>query len=81
VTADDLFKYQLEIMDQQAGNRKRESVWSTILWLNLQQKIAQILNIFPTLLHAQYQLSTDSKSALPFDLTSQSDLNELHKIL
>jgi hypothetical protein len=54
MTADDLFKYQLEIMDQQAGNRKWESIWSTILWLDLWQKIAQILNIFPTLLHAQY---------------------------
>lgn len=81
MATDDLFKYQLEILNLQAGSRKLESAYSTILWPDLQQKIAQILNIFPTSLHAQYRLSTEGKNALPFDLTSQSDLNVLHNML
>jgi hypothetical protein len=32
-------------------------------------------------LHAQYQLSTEGKNALLFNLMSQSDLNVLHNML
>jgi hypothetical protein len=52
-------------------------IFSTILWANLQEKLCEILNIYPTSLHVQYQLSTDAKASLPFDLTSPQEFQQL----
>lgn len=50
-------------------------------WTALKDKLAELLNVHPTTLHAQYRLSTDSKASLPFDLTSQTELNNLLNVL
>ena len=55
----------------------RERIFSTIRWPTLEQKLSEILNIYPASLHAQYHLSTDAKGSLPFDLTSSPDLQQL----
>jgi hypothetical protein len=44
-------------------------IFSTILWADLQEKLCEILNIYPASLYAQYRLSTDAKASLPFGLT------------
>ena len=77
----EVFKYQLEIINPQAGSRKMEWVWSTAFWPGLQKRISEILNVFTSSFHAQYRLSTDNKTDLPFNLTSQSDLDVLHDML
>jgi hypothetical protein len=48
-----------------------------ITWYELQGKLAQVLNIYPTSLQAQYHLSTDVKNALPYDLTYAKHLKIL----
>lgn len=55
----------------------RETIFSTILWAELQEKLSKILNIYPASLHAQYRLSTDAKGSLPFDLTSRQEFQQL----
>jgi hypothetical protein len=50
-------------------------------WVALQQKLAELFNIYPTLLQAQYRLSTEPKGSLPFDLASQDHLDSLCKNL
>ena len=47
----------------------------------MEQKIAEILNIFLANLRAQYILSTEPTGAIPIALTSQADLVELHERL
>ena len=44
---------------------------STIPWLTLQQKLAELFNLYPSSLHAQYRFSTDAKGSLPLDLTTR----------
>jgi hypothetical protein len=56
-------------------------IFSTILWADLQEKLCEILNIYPASLHAQYQLSTDAKASLPFDLTSCQEFQQLIKMI
>jgi hypothetical protein len=51
-------------------------IQSTITWSNLQQRLAEALDVYPTSLHAQYRLSTEPK-ALPFDLISQRNLDAM----
>jgi hypothetical protein len=43
-------------------------------WLILQQKLAELFNVYPTSLQAQYRFSTE-KAAFPCDLTCQGDLD------
>jgi len=71
----------MEIIHRQKGIRAIEIVASTILWFNLEQTLAQILDIYPTSLHAQYHFSTDSKQTLPLDLTLPQHLNMLITLL
>jgi hypothetical protein len=56
-------------------------VSSETKWADLEEKIAGILNIFTPNLRAQYLLSTEATGAIPIALTSQADLDELHKRL
>jgi hypothetical protein len=56
-------------------------ILSTILWANLQEKLCKILNIYPALLHAQYQLSTDMKGSLLFDFISHQEFQQLINII
>jgi hypothetical protein len=54
---------------------------STTTWPQLQQQLAEHLNIYPTSLHAVYRLSTDDKKALPCDLISQQHFDTLIMLL
>jgi hypothetical protein len=56
-------------------------ILSTILWADLQEKLCEILNIYPASLHVQYWLSTDAKASLPFDLTSHQEFQQLIKMI
>ena len=78
---DELFNATMEIIHRQKWIRAIEIVASTILWFNLEQTLAQILDIYPTSLHAQYHFSTDSKQTLPLDLTLPQHLNMLITLL
>ena len=57
------------------------AVTSKTKWADLEEKIAQILNIFTTNLCAQYVISIEPAGAIPIALTSQADLIELHECL
>ena|ERR1700722_2319514 len=77
----DIFEISIEVIDIQRGKRVQQKIFSMILWPMLQQKLSEILNIYPALLHAQYCLSTDAKGSLLFDLTSSQDLRQLVKMI
>lgn len=47
-------------------------------WADFKNHIAEILNIFPDRLCAQYILSTESASTIPITLATPDDLAELH---
>jgi hypothetical protein len=67
----------MEISDTQRGTQMMELILSTTSWNKLQQRLAKLLNAYPTMLQLQYHFSTDSKDALPLDLGSQAHLNSL----
>ena len=50
---------------------------SMITWIQLEERLAKALDIYPILLHAQYHLSTDKRDLYPCDLTSSRDLATL----
>ena len=75
----DEFKFTVEICDKEM--RSRKIVSSTIMWYELQQKIAEHLNVYLSSLHILYRLSTDSKKDLPYDLLSQHHLDTLITLL
>jgi hypothetical protein len=54
---------------------------SNISWLDLQERLAQALNVYPASLHLQYRLSTDHPKSLPFELTSAKHLENLIMVL
>ena len=58
------------IEDRLKGSQQTLIVPSTILWFDFQQKIAEVLNVFPSKLQLQYRFSNENKSSLPFDLNS-----------
>jgi len=58
--------------------RKMILVSSTTEWTELQQKIAAVLDVFPTSLQAQCILPGDKSTDLKISLMSQEDLNDLH---
>ncbi|KAI9460453.1 hypothetical protein F5148DRAFT_1286869 [Russula earlei] len=64
------FSFTVEIINRQKGSRTLEIVTSTIPWCMMQQMLAQHLNVYPSMLHAQYRFSTDPKGSLPLDLTT-----------
>jgi hypothetical protein len=77
----DIFQILLEVINKQKGSRTLTSIWSTTPWLKVQEMLSEMFNVYPTSLHAQYRLSTENKSALPFDLTSQSELTMMYDLL
>ena len=50
-------------------------------WTGFHDKLAEMLNIFPTSLHAQYCFSTEHKESLPLDLTSEVQFNMMMSLL
>ena len=54
---------------------------SLAAWTGFHDKLAEMLNIFPTSLHAQYRFSTEHKESLPLDLTSEAQFNMMMSLL
>ena len=59
-----------KIEDRLKGSQQALIVPSTILWFDFQQKITEVLNVFPSKLQLQYCFSNENISSLPFDLNS-----------
>ena len=71
------FEITFEISNEKQGIRSIRTVSSDISWTELQDVLAQMFNIHPSMLHAQYRLSTDTKGSLPFDLSNSDALQVL----
>lgn len=66
-----------EINDKARGARKNITLPSSTSWGDLQDKVAQILNIHPGSLQLQYRFSNEKNNLLPFDLRSHQDYDEM----
>jgi hypothetical protein len=75
------FTYQINVSSKTKDVRKVFAISSKTSWVNLEQRLAGILNVFTTNLCAQYVLSTEPAGAIPISLASQADLAELHEHL
>ena len=75
------FAFTIEVNNVQKGSRVVEVIMSTTPWFSLQQKLAELFNIYPSSLHAQYRLSTDAKSSLPVDLITQLHFDTMITLL
>src|SRR5882757_5124368 len=75
------FNFTLEISNKQTRSRSMEIISSTTPWFSLQQKLAEILNVYQGSLHVQYRLSCDSKDKYPCDLTSHQHLDTMLTVL
>jgi hypothetical protein len=63
--------FTMEVNNKLKGSRMVEIIASTTPWFLFQEKLAELFNVYPGLLHAQYRFSTDPKCSLPLDLTMQ----------
>lgn len=66
-----------EINDKSRGVRKNLILSSSKSWDNLQDRVAQILNVHPGSLQLQYRSSNEKNNLLPFNLRSQDDYEEM----
>ena len=80
-TATESFSFTMEVNNKWKGCHAIEVVSSTTPWHVLLERIAELLNLYPTSLHLQYQLSTDSNKSYPLELTSQQNLDTLIALL
>jgi hypothetical protein len=55
-------------------------VQSDITWMSLQECLAKLLDMYPSSLQVQYQLSTQLK-ALPLDLQTENDLKMMFMLV
>lgn len=47
----------------------------------MHEKLAELFNIYPSLLRAQYRFSSDPKSSLPLDLTTRQHYDTMIALL
>jgi hypothetical protein len=64
------FEMTIEVHDKAKGARKNLTLPSSTPWADLQNKVAQIFNIYPGSLQLQYRFSNEKPNSLPFDLNS-----------
>jgi hypothetical protein len=76
VLADD-FEMTFEINDKVRGARKNITLPSFTSWIDLKDKVAQVLNLHPGSLQLQYRFSNEKSNSLPFDLASLDDYTEM----
>ena len=70
-----------KIKDEVKGSRQEPIVLSTITWYDFQQKVTEVLNIFPSKLQLQYHFSNENKTSLPFNLNSHMSFGSIsHKL-
>jgi hypothetical protein len=72
-----MFTFTMEINNRRKGTRTVEIISSMISWDAFEERMGEVLNMYPKSLRLQYRLSTDSPKCLPFDLTSQQQLNAM----
>jgi hypothetical protein len=70
-----------EINDKAKGARKNLTLQSSTSWDNVQDMVAQVLNIHPGSLQLQYRFSNEKSNSLPFDLRSDEDYSSMCKKL
>ena len=73
--------FTIEVNNREKGSRAVEIVSSTMPWFSLQEKLAELFNIYPASLRAQYRFSTDPKGSLPLDLNTQLHFNTMITLL
>jgi hypothetical protein len=66
-----------EINDKARGSQKNLTLSSLTSWANLQDRVAQVLNIHQASLQLQYRFSNEKNNSLPFDLRSHDDYIEM----
>ena len=67
-----------EINDRARGARKNLTLSSLTFWDDLQDRVAQVLNVHQGSLQLQYRFSNEKNNSLPFDLLSHDDYDEMH---
>jgi hypothetical protein len=77
----EVFAFTMEVNNRQKGSRSVEIVSSTTLWCSMHEKLAELFNIYPSLLRAQYRFSSDPKGSLPLDLTTQQHFDTMIALL
>jgi hypothetical protein len=70
-----------EINDQARGARKNLTLPSSTSWADLQDRVAQALNVHQGSLQLQYRFSNEKNNSLPFDLRSQDDYTDMRNQL
>jgi len=71
------FEMTFEINDKARGARKKLTLSSLASWPNLQNRVAEVLNVHQGSLQLQYRFSNEKTNSLPFDLRSYDDYDEM----
>lgn len=66
-----------EINDKARGARKNLTLSSLTSWADLQDRIAQVLNVHTGSLQLQYRFSNEKNNSLPFELSSHNDYRDM----
>lgn len=66
-----------EINDRARGAQKNLTLSSLTSWDDLQDRVAQVLNVHQGSLQLQYRFSNEKNNSLPFDLRSHDDYDEM----
>ena len=66
-----------EINDRARGAQKNLTLSSLTSWDDLQDRVAQVLNVHQGSLQLQYRFSNEKNNSLPFDLRSHNDYDEM----
>lgn len=66
-----------EINDKARGTRKNITLPSITPWADLQDWVAQVLNVYRGSLQLQYRFSNEKNNSLPYDLHSHDDYDAM----
>ena len=66
-----------KINNKARGARKNLTLPLTTSWANLQDRVAQVLNVHQGSLQLQYHFSNEKNNSLQFDLRSHDEYNEM----
>jgi hypothetical protein len=66
-----------EVNDKARGAQGKLTLSSLASWANLQDRVAQALNVHQGSLQLQYHFSNKKTNSLPFDLCSYDDYDEI----
>jgi hypothetical protein len=66
-----------EVNDKARGARKNLTLSSLTPWADLQNRVAQIFDVYPGSLQLQYRFSNEKQNLLPFDLNSHDAYVEM----